>query len=71
MISTIIPDLRQGKVANERTGMGAVMGFKNLKAVVVKKGKLTKAFDDEKIKKLAKSVKTRLVITAEDIKKDR
>jgi len=51
--------------------MGAVMGFKNLKAVVVKKGKLTKAFDDEKIKKLAKSVKTRLVITAEDIKKDR
>ncbi|HBW34187.1 aldehyde ferredoxin oxidoreductase family protein [Desulfosporosinus sp. BICA1-9] len=47
--------------ANGRTGMGAVMGSKNLKAVVLKKGKPTKAYDVDKFKELATSVKTRLV----------
>lgn len=46
--------------ANGRNGMGAVMGSKNLKAVVVKKGKATKAYDQEKFKQLAASVKQRL-----------
>lgn len=48
--------------ANGRNGMGTVMGSKNLKAVVVKKGKpAIKAFDNEKFKELSKSVKNRLV----------
>lgn len=48
--------------ANGRNGMGTVMGSKNLKAVVVKKGKpIIKAFDNEKFKELSKSVKTRLI----------
>ena len=46
--------------ANGRNGMGAVMGSKNLKAVVVKKGKAVKAYDREKFGVLAKSVKSRL-----------
>lgn len=46
--------------ANGRTGMGAVMGSKNLKAVVVKKGKPSKTFNSEKFKELSQSVKTRL-----------
>ncbi|AOY75273.1 aldehyde ferredoxin oxidoreductase family protein [Clostridium formicaceticum] len=46
--------------ANGRNGMGAVMGSKNLKAVVVKKGKPMKAYDNEKFQALAKSVKERL-----------
>lgn len=46
--------------ANGRTGMGAVMGSKNLKAIVVTKGKAMKAFDEERFGELAKSVSTRL-----------
>ncbi|MBB6214141.1 aldehyde:ferredoxin oxidoreductase [Anaerosolibacter carboniphilus] len=46
--------------ANGRNGMGAVMGSKNLKAVVVKKGKAAQAFDRERFQGLAKSVAERL-----------
>lgn len=46
--------------ANGRNGMGAVMGSKNLKAFVVKKGKAVKAYDLENFQALAKSVKQRL-----------
>ncbi len=42
--------------ANGRNGMGAVMGSKNLKAVVVKKTKAQKAFNPEEFSKLSKSV---------------
>lgn len=47
--------------ANGRNGMGAVMGSKNLKAVVVTKGKAMKAVDSSTFMELAKSVKTRLL----------
>ena len=47
--------------ANGRNGMGAVMGSKNLKAVVVAKGKAQKAFDPGKFLELSKSVKQRLI----------
>jgi aldehyde:ferredoxin oxidoreductase len=40
--------------ANGRTGMGAVMGSKNLKAVVVQGGKKLELFDPVKIKELAR-----------------
>ena len=46
--------------ANGRNGMGAVMGSKNLKAVVVAKGKSSKAVHPETFSALAKSVKVRL-----------
>lgn len=46
--------------ANGRNGMGAVMGSKNLKALVVKKSKPMKAYDAEKFQELARSVKVRL-----------
>ncbi|PAB59243.1 aldehyde:ferredoxin oxidoreductase [Anaeromicrobium sediminis] len=46
--------------ANGRNGVGAVMGSKNLKALVVKKGKAQKAYDQEKFMELAKSVTKRL-----------
>lgn len=46
--------------ANGRNGMGAVMGSKNLKAVVVAKTKSMKAYDNEKFIELAKSVTARL-----------
>ncbi|MHB1392137.1 MAG: aldehyde ferredoxin oxidoreductase family protein [Clostridia bacterium] len=46
--------------ANGRNGMGAVMGSKNLKAVVVKKAKAAKAYDQERFHGLAASVKQRL-----------
>jgi len=47
--------------ANGRNGMGAVMGSKNLKAVVVKKGRPMKAYNSEKFKELSTSVKQRLI----------
>lgn len=46
--------------ANGRNGMGAVMGSKNLKAVVVAKSKAMIAFNNEKFMELATSVKKRL-----------
>lgn len=46
--------------ANGRNGMGAVMGSKNLKAVVVKKGKPMQPYNKEKFLDLAKSVTIRL-----------
>lgn len=46
--------------ANGRNGMGAVMGSKNLKAIVVAKGKSMKPYDSDAFFKLAKSVKERL-----------
>lgn len=46
--------------ANGRNGMGAVMGSKNLKAVVVAKGKSQKPVDSEGFYSLSKSVKSRL-----------
>jgi len=46
--------------ANGRNGTGAVMGSKNLKALVVKKIINTKPFDPEAFKPLAKSVKQKL-----------
>jgi aldehyde:ferredoxin oxidoreductase len=46
--------------ANGRNGMGAVMGSKNLKAVVVKKAKAAKVYDQERFLGLAASVKQRL-----------
>lgn len=42
--------------ANGRNGMGAVMGSKNLKAVVVKKTKATKAYDKENFSHFGKNV---------------
>ena len=47
--------------ANGRNGMGAVMGSKNLKAVVVAKGKAMKPYNSEKFLELSKSVKQRLL----------
>ncbi len=46
--------------ANGRNGMGAVMGSKNLKAVVVAKGKTIKPYNNEKFMELSKSVNQRL-----------
>lgn len=46
--------------ANGRNGMGAVMGSKNLKAIVVKKGKTIKPVHKEDFSDLAKSVSKRL-----------
>ncbi|MDW7669721.1 MAG: aldehyde ferredoxin oxidoreductase family protein, partial [Bacillota bacterium] len=46
--------------ANGRNGMGAVMGSKNLKAVVVAKGKIQKPVDRERFSALAKSAKKKL-----------
>ena len=46
--------------ANGRNGMGAVMGSKNLKAIVVAKGKSQKPVDSEGFFGLAKSVMARL-----------
>ncbi len=46
--------------ANGRNGMGAVMGSKNLKAVVVAKCKPLKPYNSEKFMELAKSVNQRL-----------
>jgi len=46
--------------ANGRNGMGAVMGSKNIKAVVVAKGKAQKPVDSERFFALSKSVKKRL-----------
>lgn len=42
--------------ANGRNGMGAVMGSKNFKAIVVKKPKPRKPFNPEEFSKLSKSV---------------
>lgn len=46
--------------ANGRTGMGAVMGSKNLKAIVLKKGNKCKPADGEGFLSLAKEAKERL-----------
>jgi aldehyde:ferredoxin oxidoreductase len=46
--------------ANGRNGMGAVMGSKNLKAVVIKKKKAAKAYNQESFHELAAGVKQRL-----------
>ena len=46
--------------ANGRNGTGAVMGSKNLKAVVVKKAKRADIYDKEGFSKLAQSVKERM-----------
>jgi aldehyde:ferredoxin oxidoreductase len=46
--------------ANGRNGTGAVMGSKNLKAVVVKKGKARKAADQEGFRKLTGDVNERI-----------
>jgi aldehyde:ferredoxin oxidoreductase len=46
--------------ANGRTGMGAVMGSKNLKAIVLKKGEKCKPADAEGFISLAKEAKDRL-----------
>lgn len=46
--------------ANGRNGLGAVMGSKLLKAVVVKKGRAMEAYDSENFRKLAGSVKRKL-----------
>ncbi len=46
--------------ANGRTGTGAVMGSKNLKAVVVKKGVKKKPADKEKFKELVVDAKQRI-----------
>lgn len=46
--------------ANGRNGMGAVMGSKNLKALVVRKTKAAEAYDKERFRELAAGVKQRL-----------
>ncbi len=46
--------------ANGRNGMGAVMGSKNIKAVVVAKGKTQNPVDSERFFALAKSANTKL-----------
>lgn len=46
--------------ANGRNGMGAVMGSKNLKALVVAKGRPQKPYDRDRFMALAKSVVSRL-----------
>ena len=46
--------------ANGRNGVGAVMGSKNLKALVVKKQQTPKAFDPEGLKTLTKDVRERI-----------
>jgi len=46
--------------ANGRTGTGAVMGSKNLKAVAVKKGAKQKPLDREKFKELSADAKDRV-----------
>ena len=50
--------------ANGRNGVGAVMGSKNLKALVIKKGKAVKAVDPENFKTLTKDVKDRIAHNA-------
>lgn len=50
--------------ANGRNGVGAVMGSKNLKALVVKKQASVKAFDMEGLKTLTKDVKERIAANA-------
>lgn len=46
--------------ANGRNGVGAVMGSKNLKALVLKKQPSPKAYDPEKMKSLTSNVKERI-----------
>lgn len=46
--------------ANGRNGVGAVMGSKNLKALVIKKNPSPKAFDPEMMKTLTVNVKERI-----------
>ncbi len=46
--------------ANGRNGTGAVMGSKNLKAVVVRKGKKSKPANQEKLKELSAETKNRI-----------
>lgn len=46
--------------ANGRNGVGAVMGSKNLKALVVKKARPIKPFDPENFKTLTRDVKDRI-----------
>ncbi len=46
--------------ANGRNGTGAVMGSKNLKAVVVKKGKKLKPVNQERVKELSAEAKDRI-----------
>ncbi len=46
--------------ANGRTGTGAVMGSKNLKAVVVKKGAKQKPFDRERFKEISGDARKRI-----------
>ena len=46
--------------ANGRNGMGAVMGSKNLKGVVVVKGKGMKAYDKDRFSALSKNVTQRI-----------
>ncbi len=46
--------------ANGRTGTGAVMGSKNLKAVVVKKGKKPKPVEQERVKELSSAAPERI-----------
>lgn len=50
--------------ANGRNGVGAVMGSKNLKALVVKRQVPVKAFDMEGLKTLTKDVKERIAANA-------
>jgi len=46
--------------ANGRNGVGAVMGSKNLKALVVKKAKASRPIDPENFKSLTKNTKERI-----------
>ncbi len=52
--------LNERSRANGRLGMGAVMGSKNLKALVVKKQRAIKPMDMDGFKKLTKNVKERM-----------
>lgn len=49
--------LNELKHANGRTGLGAVMGSKNLKAIAVRGKKRMEVADEESVKKLSKSLK--------------
>lgn len=52
--------------ANGRNGMGAVMGSKNLKAIVVAKGKSAKPYDPDRFYSLSKSA-SKLIETNGDV----
>jgi len=66
-ISSIMTDGKDGRAAG-RCGMGAVMGSKNLKAIVAYGMKNVSVFDPERVKQLPKEYSQRIIKNGENFK---